>query len=186
MSFFNKIGKTITDTSKDLAQKAKVMSEISSLNGQVQAEEEKIQSLFIKIGKQYYEANKMNADTEYGETLASITASFSKIDELTEAIQVIKGAAICSNCGAQIPEGAVFCPECGTKNEREEEIVVDAEGRVCPECGTEVAVDALFCGGCGKKLEASKGSAIGDAAKGDTVDGDAVDSDTVDGDTSDA
>ncbi len=40
MSFFNKLGETLTNTSKDLAQKAKVMSEVSSLNGQIQVKEE--------------------------------------------------------------------------------------------------------------------------------------------------
>ena len=158
MSFFNKLGETLTNTSKDLAQKAKVMSEVSSLNGQIQVKEEEIQSLFIQIGKEYYENNKSSNDSEYIDEIQKIQACLDKISQLRKDILEIKGAVNCQSCGGQIPEDATFCTECGAKNEA---VIVESENsneKKCPDCDTLVKESAQFCMGCGKKMIDQEGT----------------------------
>ncbi len=52
--------------------------------------------------------------------------------------------AVCSKCGAPLPQNAKFCLECGEK-------VVTDQTVTCPQCGT-VSPKGKFCPECGKKL----------------------------------
>ena len=162
MSFFNKLGETLSNTSKDLASKAKEMAEISSLNGQIGTQEEMIKSLYIEIGKDYFQTHQddMNLEDPYYERLEKIRAGFEKIEELKKNIQVIKGATTCAACGAQLDKDAAFCTACGAKVEKEvEEAAADLEIQDAPEtitcikCGMTLDADTKFCKGCGWKVE---------------------------------
>ena len=53
------------------------------------------------------------------------------------------GAAVCANCGAELPANAKFCMTCGTPR---------PQASFCPECGTKVEAGAKFCMNCGTKL----------------------------------
>ena len=50
--------------------------------------------------------------------------------------------AVCSACGAKIPQGSKFCPECGVKQ---------AAGGFCTSCGAAITPGAKFCPECGAK-----------------------------------
>ena len=52
-------------------------------------------------------------------------------------------SAVCSDCGATIPNGAKFCPNCGKAR---------PVNRFCPECGTKATEGSKFCAECGTKL----------------------------------
>lgn len=165
MAFFDKIGEVVSTKSRDIAQKAKEMADISSLNGQISNQEEIINRMYLEIGKNYYEVNKNEAEALYNGQCAAITEAFDKISAIKKEIQVIKKIQICPNCGAEIPAGVSFCSGCGSKVEQEQpepkiELsketqpeLVAAATKSCPGCGKELSEDNLFCTGCGQKLQ---------------------------------
>ena len=57
MAFFDKLGEKISSKSKEVAQKAKDLTDVTKLNAQVSAEEKTINELYFKIGKAYYESH---------------------------------------------------------------------------------------------------------------------------------
>ncbi|BCN31434.1 zinc ribbon domain-containing protein [Anaeromicropila herbilytica] len=137
MDFFEKLGDTISSKSKQVAQKAKDLAEISKLNGQVSTEEDVIKNAYIAIGKMYYEVCKEHPEDEYAIEVEAIKNANEKIKALQEQIHQLKGIINCTVCGAEIPVDASFCSSCGVKVEKVE--VESFEGVVedtdCSACG---------------------------------------------------
>ena len=67
MEFFNKVGSSISNKSKNVARKAKELAEISSLNNQINAQEDIINKICLEIGKTVYEKREAFPDTELEE-----------------------------------------------------------------------------------------------------------------------
>ena len=55
MAFLDEIGKKISQTGQDMMQKTKDTAESMKLNGAIADEEKRIQTLYLEIGKKYYE-----------------------------------------------------------------------------------------------------------------------------------
>ena len=158
MAFFDKLGETISTKSKDVAKKAKDLTEIARLSGQVSSKENALEELYCAIGKLYYGQNKDTVNSPFAEQLAAVTAAKEEIDALRKTIAQLKGERTCPACGAPINEETVFCSACGTKIEPvETELPLDKPpvqpGSVCPACGKEVTPENIFCDGCGAKLQ---------------------------------
>lgn len=163
MDFFDKLGDTISSKSKQVAQKAKDLAELSKLNGQVNTEEEVIQNAYIAIGKRFFEECKENLEGEYVADVEKIKEANRKIDSLKVQINQLKGIIHCPNCGAEIPFNSSFCSSCGQKIEtlvetyegtveESEEGTVEVIEDVCPNCGTQVTQED-YCTSCGTKLK---------------------------------
>ena len=134
MAFFDKLGETISTKSKDVAKKAKDLTEIARLGGQVSSKENALEELYCAIGKLYYGQNKDTVNSPFAEQLAAVTAAKEEIDALRKT------------------------SACGTKIEPvETELPLDKPpvqpGSVCPACGKEVTPENIFCDGCGAKLQ---------------------------------
>ncbi len=114
MDFFERLGDTIVNVSRDVTQKAKDVSGIAKLKLDMKATEDFIKEQYAALGKWYYQEHK----EEEGEQRAWIE----RIDEALEAIAQmelkileLKKARVCQECGAQASDTAEYCSVCGAK-----------------------------------------------------------------------
>ena len=114
MEFFNKVGSSISNKSKNVARKAKELAEISSLNNQITAQEDIINKICLEIGKTVYEKREAFPDTELEEKYNATSNAYAEITRLKSKIIFVKGAKQCPNCGIEVPLTSSFCPDCGT------------------------------------------------------------------------
>lgn len=159
MPFFDKLGETIASKSKDVAKKTKDFAEISSLNSQINGQENIIRDVYTEIGRQYFEANRTNLSDPYIQQMQVIFTAEAVIAERKQRIREIKGMKICATCGAEIPLGMMYCGTCGAPVPEpapavlQEEPEAQPESLKCPSCGAELPMDAAFCTSCGQKLQ---------------------------------
>ncbi len=153
MSIAN-IGKKISGKTKELSQKAKIMSETNSLNNIVKGEECKIEFQYKTIGKLYFEKFAENPDEDFVEAIETIKASMEKIEETKAEIIKIKSRFNCPNCGAPFKNDAAFCSKCGSKLPEIEEPqpAIPENAQKCDKCGNILKKEAIFCNACGNRL----------------------------------
>ncbi len=152
MEFFEKIGNKISSGSKDVAKKAKDMTELAKLNSKVKNYEDMIKEMQLQIGKLYFEANRNNPAPEFMELFQNVINAQGAIERCREEIFAIKGVRSCVSCGAEIPNNSTFCPACGTKNEFIEVPYTAVTDMFCPGCGSGLPSDTVFCPNCGTKV----------------------------------
>ena len=109
MSFFDKLGKTISDTTHTVVEKTKSSTDTIRLNGLINDEEKNINTAYLNMGKKYAELHTDSAEPEFQEFLDAIAASQRKIEEYREQIRRNKHQLICQSCGAEIPDAVLFC-----------------------------------------------------------------------------
>lgn len=117
MDFFSKLGSKITDTTDKVAQKTKDVVELGKFKSQISAEENRIQTAFLEIGKKFFEKNAGEVGEEFVEDFNIINEARAKIAELSNMIMDIKGTYNCPNCGTEVATDAAFCANCGSKLE---------------------------------------------------------------------
>lgn len=149
------LGKKITFASNSLSQKARNVSEVSGLKGQINAEQTKINNYFQSLGKQYYDHADEYQIPELKELVDLIKESEQKIDSINRRIFELENARVCPNCGIQIQEGTIYCIGCGVRlddymtQSRSKESAPPA--RHCVACGAVIPDFAVFCTKCGTK-----------------------------------
>ncbi|MGN1481061.1 zinc ribbon domain-containing protein [Porcipelethomonas sp.] len=155
MSVFKNIGKSISNKSKEISQKAKIMSETSSLNNIIKGEECKIDSQYKLIGKMYFENYGENPSEEFKPAIDAIKSSIVKIGETKEEIIKIKSRFCCPSCGTPFKNDAIFCSKCGTRLPEKPKGKQPAESKqtICSNCGNILEEGAMFCNICGTKFE---------------------------------
>ncbi len=125
-----KFAKGTIDTSKKMAEKAKIKRTIS-------AAESTLNAAYIEIGKKYEEVYGNKGEADFAQLLAEVADARAKIAAARADLAAVDSAAVCENCGKYVQEGQKFCPHCGTKQEKEtapeetvpvEPVVVDADG----------------------------------------------------------
>ncbi len=132
-----KLAKGTIDTSKKMAEKAKIKRAISQA-------ESSLNAAYIEIGKKYEELYGNKGESEFAPLLAEIADARAKIAAARADLAAIDSAALCANCGKYVQEGQKFCPHCGTKQETEEPVqeeapIAPAETVVVDADGSEVA-----------------------------------------------
>lgn len=132
MAFFEELGKTLSDTGKEVATKAKALTETIQLKTQISAEKTKLEEAYAVIGKQFYEANK-DPEEAYAKDFEAVRASRERIAALEIELTQSEGTRICAECGAKVPKNSFFCGKCGApvkeaeKHEAEEEKTAEKE-----------------------------------------------------------
>lgn len=112
MAFFEELGKTLSDTGKEVATKAKALTETIQLKTQISAERTKLEDAYAAIGKQFYETN--NAPEEaYAKAYEAVKASRERIAALEIELTQSEGTRICAECGAKVPKNTFYCGKCG-------------------------------------------------------------------------
>lgn len=150
MSYFEKIGNTISAKTREISQKAKAFSETSSLNNIIKAEQHKIDTNYKMMGKLYFEKYGDCPADEFSESVSAVRVSLKKISETKEQIEKIRKRNCCPNCGTAFKPDAVFCSKCGAKIKEEKP---QPQKMKCPNCGNKLDDDALFCDNCGAKID---------------------------------
>lgn len=148
MDFFNRLGDVIADNGKKVAQKAKEVSELAKLNGQLTTEENRKNAAFLAIGKRFFEESAGEVSTEYISDFSVINESNANIEDIKEQIKLIKKIYYCPNCGASMSISASFCSSCGSKVKHSEKAKEEAsekeeetEGSIIDERIEEVIED---------------------------------------------
>lgn len=141
MAFFDKLSETITTRGKDVANKAKEIAEVTSLNSKISAQEDLISKYFKEIGRFMYEHREKQCDNGLEERFHLVDAAYEEIDRLKKEIRRIKGIKECESCGAEVPADAAFCPKCGNAVPEDVPDEVEAEEvrEVAPEEGAQEA-----------------------------------------------
>lgn len=149
MSFFNEMGKKITDVSQETIQKTKNMADTVKLNSAISDEEQKIKDACEQIGRIYMKKYCHDQDPDMEAYVNGILASEQKIAEYNRAVQSLKGMVICTKCGVMVDKDASFCPFCGNPMPVKEKPVVVG---FCPVCGAGVTAGQKFCISCGNLI----------------------------------
>lgn len=149
MSYFEKIGNTISAKSKEIAKKAKDASETNSLNNVIRAEQNKIDTNYKMIGKLYFEKYGDSLSEEFSAPVDAVKASQKKIAETRDQIIKIKSRNCCPNCNTSFKTGSVFCSKCGTKVKEDKPVF---EENKCVNCGNTLNQDDVFCDVCGTNI----------------------------------
>ena len=154
MSFFDNIGKTISDVSQGAIQKGKGMADVVKFNSLISEEEKKINGLYQEIGKKYVEQYGAAPAEDLKEYVDQVYASKEKIAEYQEKVTELKGITRCPSCGAEVPNGAAFCSVCGAKMEEKPANPAEpADTLHCTSCGAVISPGSKFCTSCGKPVE---------------------------------
>lgn len=155
MSFFEQLGKRISDAGQGVAQQTKNLAEAARLNGMISDAEKQIEQLFLTLGQSYYQKHKDDPAAEDREILDRVGTLYGDIARYQESVSKIKGMGVCPSCGAAVPPQAAFCNTCGAKIAQDPPEAPPApEGqRLCPHCQTPIVEGNLFCVGCGAKIE---------------------------------
>lgn len=153
MAFFEEVGKKLTQASQTTIQKTKEIADVTKLNSQISDEENKVRSMYATIGQKYFEMYEEDQEAVFAEDILCIQTAQSKVLELREQINIVKGIKKCSSCGSEIAKTAAFCPACGAKTPIVEEAVAqEAPKKLCPHCNNEVEDSVVFCQNCGGKI----------------------------------
>lgn len=171
MAFFEDVGKKLSQTGQDVAKKTKNFADTTKLSAMISEEENKIDSLCLRIGRRYCEICEESADPQLCEMAAEVMQAKEKIGEYRLRIAQIKEAEKasrlaagqagvqsalknrgnlpekCASCGAVITERQRFCTNCGAEIQR------TPAKKKCPQCGKELPGDACFCSECGATIE---------------------------------
>lgn len=112
MAFFEELGKTLSDTGKEVATKAKALTETIQLKTQISAEKTKLEEAYAVIGKQFYEANT-EPEEAYKKAYEAVRASRERIAALEIELTQSEGTRICAECGAKVSKNSFYCGKCG-------------------------------------------------------------------------
>ncbi len=158
MSMLESFTRKVTDTAKAAAKKSSELVEVTKLNMSISSEEDKIEKLYLEIGKTIYESYAKGETTSdlFVEKCKQIDSYNSNIKEMRRKILELKNEKICPECREELDISALYCSKCGAKQEIIEPPVIEVEEIVekkCPDCGSVVGEDSLFCTKCGAKLE---------------------------------
>ncbi len=88
--FFDKLSDVINNTADEITDKAKEISEVSSLNSQIRNHERTIDRCYIEIGKKYYEAHKNDTSDAFLEEIERINKASEEVERLKRDVDNIK------------------------------------------------------------------------------------------------
>ena len=93
MGFFEKLGDGIASVGKDVADKAKEVSDVVKYNNKIKNDESEITKCLVEIGRAYYEKNKENESDEYAVILSKIKELYADIKVQEDLIIEAKAAS---------------------------------------------------------------------------------------------
>lgn len=120
MAFWEDFGGTISMKGKEMADKAKNLTDIASLKGQIVSYENALSRNYKELGRVYYEAHKDDFEKEFPDQMEAVENAERMIEDLEKRIGELKGTKRCESCGNDVADDSVYCPKCGVKLENEQ------------------------------------------------------------------
>lgn len=112
MAFLGELGKTLSDTGKEVATKAKALTEAIQLRTQISSEKSKLDEAYLAIGKRYFELHPIGEEV-FSREYDIIRAGLTRIAAMEEELCQTEGTRMCAECGAKVPKDSAFCGKCG-------------------------------------------------------------------------
>ena len=84
---------------------------------QIAQEQKKMDSIFLAVGRKYYEMRVEETPEELKELVDQLKESENKIADLEKQCEEAKNVRFCRGCGEILGAEVVFCPHCGTQYE---------------------------------------------------------------------
>lgn len=150
MSFFNDLGRKISETGQGAVNKTKTIAETSKLNSAINDCKKKIELTHSEIGIFYISKYGKNPDPEISDKVEYIKELENNIQNMQEEIRKINGYIKCPKCGKTVKGDAFFCDGCGERLKNPEQ-----ENR-CTACGAILPPNASFCTKCGRPRNAQQ------------------------------
>ena len=143
MSFFEDIGKRISEAGQGAARKTRDIADSARSSIMISDEEKKINGLYAELGRAYYEKYAAAEDCEFFEAVRSINEANSRIRELRQQDAVRRGMRVCTKCGAALAADSSFCNVCGAPVEAPAAAADEAVGMApnTDETGAETAYE---------------------------------------------
>jgi len=140
MSFFDQIGKKISNVSSNAIDATKSLAEIQKLTNEMNNSNKTIDKIYKEIGEQYFISHRDEASGDFGDQIQEINSIAAHMEELQAQIDRIKAERDAAKAA-------------GKAAEADEQEAKTTEKRFCPNCGAQVPADSIFCIKCGAKLE---------------------------------
>ena len=162
MSFFDELGRKITDAGKAASEKAKDLAEVTHLNSVIKEKQAQADALTAELGEAYFNAHVNDKNCEFYDKVNEIDNLKKAIDDCRSSILEIKGLVECPFCGAQFDADENCCPNCGKAIPRRAQSIVSGNGEeklICAVCGYHMRPGSNFCIMCGtpvKKEDSAK------------------------------
>lgn len=161
MAFFDDLKQKVMSGSKQVADKAKEMADITKLRGQIASEKSKIKEAYAVLGELYYNSHSQDPESEdFAAQVAVISTSKEAIAAFEEEIERIKAESATAAEPASVSEEGVeknvvetetVENEAAAEEEKAEEKA--PEKKFCSNCGASVSTDASFCSTCGTPIQ---------------------------------
>ena len=162
MSFFDELGRKITDAGKAASEKAKDLAEVTHLNSVIKEKQAQADALTAELGEAYFNAHVNDKNCEFYDKVKEIDNLKKAIDDCRSSILEIKGLVECPFCGTQFDADENCCPNCGKAIPRRAQSIVSGNGEeklICAVCGYHMRPGSNFCIMCGtpvKKEDSAK------------------------------
>jgi chromosome segregation ATPase len=134
MSIFENISKKVTETARAAAKKSGDIVEVTKLNINISAEEDKIKKTFTDIGKIVYDsyAKKEDMADNFRELCKQVESYEKNIEDMKKKILELRKIKICPECDTELDIEMAYCHKCG-----EEQEVPQPECRECEAADDE-------------------------------------------------
>ena len=155
MSFFDNLGKKISDASRSAVEKTKDLAEIARLNSMIKENETQLDALYTELGEAFYNSHCNDKEPEFINDIKKISALIRETDECRESVLDLKGLAKCPYCGAEFSSDETRCPECGRAVPRTAKKITGSDGDrlICSVCGYHMRPGSNFCIMCGTPVK---------------------------------
>ena len=90
MAFFDDLKSKVSTAASGAADKAKELTEIAKLKGEIATQEGEMNAAFLEIGKRMYETEKDNSESAVADLCGKITAASAAIAGLKEKIEALR------------------------------------------------------------------------------------------------
>lgn len=152
MSFFEDIGKKITEAGQGAVRKTKDIADSARSSSMISDEEKRINSFYTEIGRAYYAKYAESDDCEFSGMISMINESKKRIKDLREQDAARRGMIVCAKCGTALPADSSFCYSCGAQVQAAEQAPTD--DKICAGGGSRIMPGMSFCSVCGKPADA--------------------------------
>jgi len=148
VSFFDGIGRKLSDAGQKTIKKTKELSDSARLNMLIAEEEKKLDVIYCQIGKLYISLHGDTPENDFDTLITSLREIEDKVNVLKAQLHDLKGLSRCPGCGAEVPMSSAFCSVCGTPMPTPQP-VENPDFKRCPQCGAMVKREMRFCTQCG-------------------------------------